>query len=81
MFLRDGLKGEDIIVVPKLLSERSKKELLSVPKSTATKKVDTLTPKKQEKVEEDNQEGEENFDDNQAAIFPSRFKEQAPFEE
>lgn len=82
MFLRNGVEGKDIIVVPERLLRRSRKEYVFVPRSTATKKGSTSKPGKEEKEkEEDHAKGEENLNDKQADMLPSAAKKQAPFDE
>lgn len=79
--LRDNIEQEDIIVVRKLLPKRSENELFFVPRSTASKRVNTLNPENKEKDEaHDHSKGAEHFDEKNA-VLPSGIKGQSPFDE
>lgn len=69
-------------MVPEVPPKRSRKKQVWVPKSTATKIVNTSKAGNEEKVENvDHPKGELHFDDKHATLLPSGIKKQAPFDE
>lgn len=67
---------------PEVLSKRSGKEHVWVPRSTATKKANTSNARNEEIVEEvHHTKGEEYVHDKQVTFSPSGTKEAAPLEE
>lgn len=69
-------------MVPELLANFSRKERVSVPRSTATKKTNTSRPQKKKKYKkEDYPKEKEQFYDRRATMLPNGVKDQALFEE
>lgn len=82
MFTRKDVEKGDIIVVWELLPNLFRKEQVVAPRSTATKKPNTLMPPNAEKDEKYyHQNGEKYLPNKQAAVLPNRTKEQAVFDE
>lgn len=80
-FLRNNVDGKDVIVVPEVLPDRSRKEQVLLPRITAPKKASSLEPGNEEKIDEEGDylKSEEHFDDGKCAVFPSGTKERTPY--
>lgn len=63
-FLKDSIEGEDLLVVPKLLSKRSRNQQVLTPRCTSTKEKTTSRRSNEDWDEDDDQTNvEEHFDD------------------
>lgn len=79
---RDDFEKNDIIVIPNALPKSSRKEQFSVPRSTATKKSQTLKAVNEEEDEGDNyRRGEEQFGVRKAIMLNRGTKEKELFDE
>lgn len=68
--MRGSIEGEDIVVLVGLLSKRSRKEQVLLPRSTATKMADTSNHEKQENDEAaDHSDCEETLEINKLQYF------------
>lgn len=75
-FSSDNFEEEDIIVVPELVLKRSWMEQNSEPRSTAKKMaIFSKVENEGRNQEDDHKNGEDHFEDKQAAVSPSKTRE------